>query len=136
MDGAVLPDLKRRQVEPERRELPAQLRDLSPGDPLETVVDEGVLDLAQLQVECLGVRIGPGPRTGLPVTTARVRRSRSAMNPNRCRYGSSGKRRRNCRSVSASSSASRASRVASDFATRSCAAVIDTVCMSRDATAS
>ena len=49
--GAVLADLERREVEPERRHLPAQLGDLAPGDPPETVVDERVLDLAELGVE-------------------------------------------------------------------------------------
>ena len=41
-----------------------------------------------------------GPVSSVRVT--RVRRSRSAMNPKRWRYGSSGKRRRSCRSVSGS----------------------------------
>ena len=45
--------------------------------------------------------------------STRVRRSRSAMNPNRWRYGSSGKRRRSWRSVSGRASASRARRLAS-----------------------
>ena len=45
MDRAVLADLERREVEPERRHLPAQLGDLAPGDPLEAVVDERRLDL-------------------------------------------------------------------------------------------
>ncbi len=56
MHVAVLADLERGQVEPERRELPAQLGHLAPGDPAEAVVDERGLELGQLLVEGRGVR--------------------------------------------------------------------------------
>ena len=65
MDGAVLAHLERREVESERRQLPAQLGDLAPGDPTHPVAHERFLDLAQLDVEGFGIGIGAGPRTGL-----------------------------------------------------------------------
>jgi hypothetical protein len=58
------------------------------------------------------------------------------MNPKRWRYGSSGKRRRSWRSVSGSSSASRARRVAIVRGRRSWGEAALTVCISRIATAS
>ena len=51
VDRAVLADLERREVEPERRELPAQVLDLAPGDAGQAVGDERVLDLGQLDVQ-------------------------------------------------------------------------------------
>ena len=65
MDRAVLADLERGEVEPERGQLPAQLRDLAPGDPGQPVLDERVLDLGQLGVELGGVLVVPGPRAGV-----------------------------------------------------------------------
>ena len=56
MDRAVLADLERGEVEPEGRELPAQLGDLAPGDARQPVVDERGLDLGQLRVEGRGVQ--------------------------------------------------------------------------------
>ena len=91
-------------------DLPAQVGELAPRDPLEPVGDERVLELGELRVELSASAYPPVSGAGSPVSAARVRRSRSAMNPNRCRYGSSGKRRRSCRSISGSASASRASR--------------------------
>ena len=41
-------------MEPERRQLPAQLGDLAPGDARQAVVDERGLDLGQLRVEVRG----------------------------------------------------------------------------------
>ena len=52
-------------MEPERGELPAQLRDVAPGDPLEPVGDQRILDLPQLLIERVGVRVRTGPRAGL-----------------------------------------------------------------------
>ena len=43
MDGAVLTDLERREVETERRHLPAQLGELAPRDAAETVADQRLL---------------------------------------------------------------------------------------------
>ena len=55
------------------------------------------------------------------------------MNPKRWRYGSSGNRRRSWRSVSGSSSASRARRVASGLGDSGSSGVVaDTVCISRE----
>ena len=51
MDRRVLPDLERGEVEPERPELPAQLRDLAPGDAAQALGDERVGDLGELRVE-------------------------------------------------------------------------------------
>ena len=56
MNGAVLADLERGEVEPERRELPAEVLDLAPRDPPESVRDQRVLDLGQLRVELVGGR--------------------------------------------------------------------------------
>ena len=120
MHRRVLPDLERGEVEPERPELPAQLRDLAPGGAAQALGDERVGDLGQLRVELLGrARTGRSAAPPRRPGTTRVRRSRSAMNPKRWRYGSSGKRRRSWRSVSGRSSASRARREASGRATRS-----------------
>ena len=54
MDRAVLPDLERSEMEPERLELPAEVLDVAPRDPAESVGDEGFLDLAELRVELDG----------------------------------------------------------------------------------
>ena len=136
MDVAVLADLERGEVEPERGQLPAQVRDLAPCDPTETVVDERGLDLGELHVEGGGIRVVAGRGPASSMSAARVRRRRSAMKPKRWRYGSSGKRRRSCRSVSGRSSASRARRVARARGRRSPAVAAAIVCMSRRATAS
>ena len=60
MDGRVLADLERREVEPERRDLPAEVGDVAPGDPLEAIGEERVLELAQLGLEFGRVGIPPG----------------------------------------------------------------------------
>ncbi len=62
---AVLADLERGEVEPERRELPAQLGDIAPGDPFQAVVDERRLDLNELGVQLGGIRVVPGTRAGI-----------------------------------------------------------------------
>ena len=114
MDLAVLADLERREVEPERRDLPAQLGDLAPGDPRagrrRRARPGSRRARRRARRRRRSGRTAARPRRSAPT---RVRRSRSAMNPKRWRYGSSGKRRRSWRSVSGSSSASRARRVAS-----------------------
>ena len=51
MHARVLADLEGCQVEPECPELPAKLRDLAPGDALQAVLDERLLDLDELGVE-------------------------------------------------------------------------------------
>ena len=56
----MLADLERREMEPERRELPAQVLDLAPGDPPEPVRDERILELRQLGVELTGGLVPPG----------------------------------------------------------------------------
>ena len=48
---------------PNVAELPAQLRDLAPGDPLQAVLDERGLELGQLRVEVRGVVVVAGART-------------------------------------------------------------------------
>ena len=63
MDRAVLADLERREVEPVRRDLPAQLRDLAPGDALQAIVDERGLELGQLRVEVRGSVVVAGARS-------------------------------------------------------------------------
>ena len=65
MDGAVLADLERGEVEPERRDLPAQLGDLAPGDAVQAVGDERVLELGELGVELGGVGVVAGQRRRL-----------------------------------------------------------------------
>ena len=65
MHVAVLTDLERREVEPERRHLPAELGDLAPGDPAQAVGDEPILDLRELDIEGVGVVICAGARTRL-----------------------------------------------------------------------
>ncbi len=62
MDRAVLADLERREVEPVRRDLPAQLRDLAPGDALQAILDERGLELGQLRVEVRGRVVVAGAR--------------------------------------------------------------------------
>ena len=49
-------------MEPERRELPAQVLDLAPRRPLESVGDERVLDLGQLRVELRRRFVAAGQR--------------------------------------------------------------------------
>jgi len=46
----VLAHFQAGQVEAERRQLPAEVLDLAPGDPAETVGDERLLDLCDLRV--------------------------------------------------------------------------------------
>ena len=58
----MLADLERREMEPERRELPAQVGDLAPRDPVQAVGDERVLDLGQLGVELVGAGVAAGQR--------------------------------------------------------------------------
>ncbi len=65
MDGGVLADLERGEVEPEGRQLPAQLGDLAPGDPAQRVLDQRVLERCELGVERRGVRVAARPRAGL-----------------------------------------------------------------------
>ena len=135
MDRRVLPDLERGEVEPERPDLPAQLGDIAPGDPLEPIGDERVGDLDQLGVRSRADSYRPVSGAGSPTSAARVRRSRSAMNPNRWRYGSSG-------SVDEAGGRSRevfgvaGRREASARETCSAGTATATVCISRVATAS
>ena len=65
MHRRVLADLERGEVEPERPELPAQLRELAPGRATKTLGDERVGDLGELRVELLGRRVAPGQRRRL-----------------------------------------------------------------------
>ena len=51
MNRAVLADLQRGEVEPERLELPAEVLDVAPRDPAEAIGDERLLDLGQLRIE-------------------------------------------------------------------------------------
>ena len=77
MDDAVLADLEPGEMEPERRELPAQVLDLAPCDAGQSVPKERVLDLGQLgvQVRCGFVASGErcllagevGPRPAEPL---------------------------------------------------------------------
>ncbi len=60
MDGGVLPDLERGEVEPERPELPAEVRDLAPGNTAEPIGGKRLLDLDELDIE-----VG---RAGVPAT--------------------------------------------------------------------
>ena len=53
VDRRVLADLERREMEPERPELPAQVGDLAPGDSAQTIGDQCVLDLDQFCVEVM-----------------------------------------------------------------------------------
>ena len=79
VDRRVLADLERREVEPERADLPAQVGDLAPGDALEAVGEERVLELGELGVELVGRRrIGrsaaPARRSARPASGAAARR--------------------------------------------------------------
>ena len=65
MDGRVLANLQRRQVEAERLDLPAEVLDVAPRDPREADLDQGVLDLAQLGDELGRVAIGARGRRAL-----------------------------------------------------------------------
>ena len=65
MDGRVLAHLERGEVEPERRELPAEVGELAVRDAPEPVRRERVLDDGQLRVERLGVAVAAGARRGL-----------------------------------------------------------------------
>ncbi len=58
----MLPELERGEVEPERRQLPAQVLDLAPCDPLESVLRERFLDLGELRIELFRVLVPPGER--------------------------------------------------------------------------
>ena len=62
MDRAVLPQLEGSQVEPERRDLPAEVLHLTPGDALEAVLDERVLGFGQLLVELRRRAVAAGQR--------------------------------------------------------------------------
>ncbi len=66
MDGAVLADLERREVEPERRQLPAEFGQLAPGDSGQPVVDERRLELGELGVELRSVGVVARTRSRLP----------------------------------------------------------------------
>ncbi len=57
MDGRVLPDLERRQVEPERADLPAEVGYLAPGDPREAVRRQRFLEFEELLVQLGGCRV-------------------------------------------------------------------------------
>ena len=79
MDRRVLADLERGEVEPERPELPAQLRDLAPGGPAEAVGDERIGDLGELRVELARARrsgrsAAPPRRPGTTASGAAARR--------------------------------------------------------------
>ena len=80
VDLGVLADLERGEVEPERRQLPAQVGELAVRDPCQPVGDERVLEDRELGVEDGGRR---GSRRFAPPSrrsaSARVRRRRSAM---------------------------------------------------------
>ena len=65
MDGAVLADLERREVEPERRQLPAEFGHLAPGDSGQPVVDERRLELGELGVELRSVGVVARTRSRL-----------------------------------------------------------------------
>ena len=74
MDRGVLADLERREVEPVRRDLPAQLGDLAPGDALQPS-STSASDLGQLRVEVGRRLVAPGARRRL----ADERHARSAQ---------------------------------------------------------
>jgi len=65
MGGAVLADLESREVEPEGRELPAEVGDVSPGDSRQAVRHQGLLDLHQLGIQLSGIGVAAGQRGGL-----------------------------------------------------------------------
>ena len=65
MDRAVLTNLERREMEAERRDLPAEVGHLAPRNPREAVGDERPLDLGELVVELAGVLVAPAERGGL-----------------------------------------------------------------------
>ena len=76
MDRGVLADLERGEVEPERRQLPAQLGDLAPGDPAEPVrarARAGARPARRRARRRPGSRRRAAPAS--PVSDARVRRS-------------------------------------------------------------
>ena len=62
----MLADLERGEMEPERRQLPAQVGDLAPGDARQAIRNERVLDLDQLDIEL--IRAGVATRQGCGVT--------------------------------------------------------------------
>ena len=62
VDGRVLADLERGEVEPERRELPAEVGELAVRDAPQPVRRERVLDDGELRVERLGIGVAAGPR--------------------------------------------------------------------------
>ena len=79
MHRGVLADLERREVEPERPDLPAQVRELPERDALQAIRDERRLEFGELVVEGRGIRIAAGPRRrfagqGLPASDAVARR--------------------------------------------------------------
>ena len=65
VDRRVLADLERREVEPERPDLPAQLGHLAVGDALQPVGDERVGDLGELRLQFVRAGVAPGQRRGL-----------------------------------------------------------------------
>ncbi len=60
----VLADLERGQVEAECAELPAEFRYLTPGDALEPILDERILDLDEFRVELSRVAVATTQRRG------------------------------------------------------------------------
>ena len=80
MDRRVLADLERGEVESERADLPAKVGDLAPGDPVEAVRDERLLELGQLRVELDSAVVVPAgargrlARSGPPGSDAAARR--------------------------------------------------------------
>ncbi len=66
MDGRVLPDFERREVEAERADLPAQFRHFAVGDPLEPVRHERVGDLCEFGLQLLRPGVSPRQRGRFP----------------------------------------------------------------------
>ena len=66
MDRRVLADLERREVEPERPDLPAEVRDLAPGDAVEAIGEQRLLELGELLVQLVGRGVPAGARCRLP----------------------------------------------------------------------
>ena len=65
VDRAVLADLEAGEMEPERRQLPAEVLGLAPRNPAESVADERLLDLGDLRVELGGALVAAGrPASG------------------------------------------------------------------------
>ncbi len=65
MDPGVLANLERGQVEPECRDLPAEIRQLPPGDARQVVGDEGCLEHGEVRVEGRGIAVAARARRRL-----------------------------------------------------------------------